>query len=404
MEIKTEYKNNGSWSSSSVKKLKIIESNLSNFIYKKYSSNKPIDASSLTSEEQKEYLDKFKLLAENNPNIEIRIQGKNEDYFSHLSDSDLLDGDAYRLLPKDFNGRYKNNSMLMSRLTINVKKEHYFSLAEALVYLYERDPHNKIMQSKIMGPKKLGNLTDQAVIYFPNANLQDAIEIANELKELLPEDAFVEHVPIGMHRIDKGISYSETLKNQSSSHGEVRAEIMAKAVSESLLTGTPVEECLDHQLSIYGYSVENPALISQSVREASHDISLAGSNHGVEVLPSKDINIFKQDPINFSQQYILNAKELNTILQLPSEGKVIFNKKIGHGYFIEYVDDSYRNDDFNSIDCYFLESKMRSKDSKQVEYVDIPKKNSEIQFLFTGQLRGGSIIVTELNSETYRVY
>lgn len=404
MEIKTEYKNNGSWSSSSVKKLKIIESNLSNFIYKKYSSNKPIDASGLTIEEQKEYLDKFKLLAENNSNIEIRIQGKNEDYFSHLSDSDLLDGDAYRLLPKDFNGRYNNNSILMSRLTINVKKEHYFSLAEALVYLYERDPHNKIMQSKIMGPKKLGNLTDQAVIYFPNASLQDAIEIANELKELLPEDAFVEHVPIGMHRIDKGISYSETLKNQSSSHGEVRAEIMAKAVSESLLTGKPVEECLDHQLSIYGYSVENPALISQSVREASHDISLAGSSNRVDVLPSKDIDIFKQDPISFSQQYILNAKELNKILQLPSEGKVIFNKKIGHGYFIEYVDDSYRNDDFNSIDCYFLESKMRSKDSKQVEYVDIPKKNSEIQFLFTGQLRGGSIIVTELNSETYRVY
>ncbi|WP_265511566.1 T3SS effector HopA1 family protein, partial [Providencia rustigianii] len=182
------------------------------------------------------------------------------------------------------------------------------------------------MQSKIMGPKNLGKLTDQAVIYFSNANLQDAIEVSQQLRELMPEDAFLEHVPIGMYRVDKGISYSETLKGQSSSHGEARAEIIAKAVTESLLTEKPVDKCLEAQLRIYGYDVEHPALLAQSVREAYIDTSLAGGGHPSERLPSKNIEIFKQDPVSFSQQYIINTKELNAILQAPNEGKVIFTK------------------------------------------------------------------------------
>ncbi|HHR5880205.1 TPA: TcdA/TcdB pore-forming domain-containing protein [Providencia alcalifaciens] len=403
-EIKRKYKKNGAWNESLINQKNFLEEKITDIAYTDYSRTPPPGIEGLNPEEQKKFLDDFKLLLSKNEDIEIRVQGQHENYFQLLTDDALIDGTAYRILPKDFKQRYDDKSMLMSRLTINVKKEYFISLAQALMQIYEHDPEKKIMQSKIMGPKRLGVLTDQAVIYLSGANLQDAIKIGQQLKALLPEDALIEHVPIGMYYIDKGISYSETLKGQSSSHGESRSEIVAKAVTESLLTDKPIDLCFEHQLRIHGYDVQYPALVSQSVREAYVDMSLTGGSNTPESVPSKDIEIFKRDPRSFAYQYRINTQALNAILQISFEGKVIFTKGLNYDYFIEFVDDSYDVNSINSIDCYFLDSRTRNKESKQVEYVDIPINNPEKKYLFTGLLRGGSVVVTELNSETYRVY
>ncbi|WP_308377304.1 hypothetical protein, partial [Serratia marcescens] len=49
----------------------------------------------------------------------------------------------------------------------------------------------------------------------------------------------------------------------------------------------------------------------------------------------------------------------------PNEGKVIFTKGNSNNYVVEFIDDSYGEDQPSSIESYFLESKIRNKESKQ---------------------------------------
>ncbi|UBX49510.1 prevent-host-death family protein [Providencia alcalifaciens] len=403
-KIKLDYQRNGAWNESLSNRKVALEEKITDITYINYSHTIPSGIEGLNIIEQKQFLADFKKDFLEHKNIEVKVQGKNDNNFSSLNDDELLDGAAYRILPKNYRERYNSRSMLMSRLTVNVKKEYFSDLAKALMQLYENDPHGKVMQSKIMGPKKLGRITDQAVIYFSEANLQSATEISQQLKALLPEDAMIEHVPMGMYRIEKGFSYSETLEGQSSSHGESRSEMISKGIVLSLISDKPLEQSLSKVLRVQGYDVEQPALLSQSVKETYFDISITGRGTNSDNQPSPDIDKFKQNPIEFARDYNINTKILNSILQIPTEGKILFSKNFGKGYQVEYVDASYRQDSRYAIDCYLLDSKARNKESKRVEYVDIPKNHPEKEFLFTGLLRGESVVVTELDHENYRVY
>lgn len=72
-------------------------------------------------------------------------------------------------------------------------------------------------------------------------------------------------------------------------------------------------------------------------------------------------------------------------------------------YSMEYVSDSDVLRDGESIESYFLGCN-RINDNNRPIYIDIPKNAKEIKFLFTGTLSGHSIIVTDLDSDSYRVY
>ncbi|MEX9947432.1 TcdA/TcdB pore-forming domain-containing protein [Providencia alcalifaciens] len=402
--IKLGYQQNGAWNEPLSNLKAALEEKITDVTYINYSRTIPLGIEGLNIIEQKQFLADFKKHFSENTHIEVKVQGQNDNNFSLLNDDELLDGSAYRILPKNYRERYNSRSMLMSRLTVNVKKEYFSDLAKALMQLYEHDPHKKVMQTKIMGPKKLGRITDQAVIYFSEANLQSATEISQQLKALLPEDAMIEHVPMGMYRVDKGFSYSETLEGQSSSHGESRSEMISKGIVSSLISDEPLEQSLSKELRIQGYDVEQPALLSQSVKETYFDISITGGGTNSDNQPSIDIEKFKQNPVEFARDYNINTKILNSILQIPTEGRILFSKNFGKGYQVEYVDASYGQDQRYAIDCYLLDSKARNKESKRVEYVDIPKNHPEKAFLFTGLLRGESVVVIELDHENYRVY
>ncbi|MTB66583.1 prevent-host-death family protein [Providencia sp. wls1943] len=402
--IKLGYQQNGAWNESLSNLKAALEEKITDVTYINYSRTIPSGIEGLNIIEQKQFLADFKKHFSENTHIEVKVQGQNDNNFSLLNDDELLDGSAYRVLPKNYRERYNSRSMLMSRLTVNVKKEYFSDLAKALMQLYENDPHKKVMQAKIMGPKKLGRITDQAVIYFSEANLQSATEISQQLKALLPEDAMIEHVPMGMYRVDKGFSYSETLEGQSSSHGESRSEMISKGIVSSLISDKPLEQSLSKELRIQGYDVEQPALLSQSVKETYFDISITGGGTNSDNQPSIDIEKFKQNPVEFARDYNINTKILNSILQIPTEGKILFSKNFGKGYQVEYVDASDEQNQRYIIDCYLLDSKVRNKESKRVEYVDIPKNHPEKAFLFTGLLRGESVVVIELDHENYRVY
>lgn len=404
-EIKEEYKINGYWSVDLINKRKELEERIADIAYFNYSQSSPDGAESLNTEEQRKFLADFKKLLPKYPSIKIKIQGKNEEDIYKLTDKEILDGDAYRILPNDYRARANHQSMLMSRLTINVKKEYYVDLANALMSLYEKDPDKKIMQSKIMGAKELGVLTDQSVIYFSRADLEYAIDVCQKIKLQLPEGAMIEHVPMGMHRIDKGFSYSETLEGQSSSHGESRSVMISTAIFNSLFHEKPLDDYLTKELIINGYDTDNPALLSGKIKIQNNidDESLPGTSS--KIASNQDSNIFKSNPVGFARQYAINTDNLKDINAYYSPDiSFILIKTSPSEYNIEYADNSYNSLQLDNVIGYFLRRKKDIKSTKFVDYIDIPKSNPKSLFLFTGSLNGDSLIVSDLNEGTYRVY
>ncbi|MGG4664037.1 TcdA/TcdB pore-forming domain-containing protein [Providencia vermicola] len=407
-EVKVGYKNNNSkWNDTLRKKRKYIEEKITDIIYQLYSNDIPPKSSRLNLEERKLFLGEFTALlnSEVRDKVSIRVQGQNEEPFFKLSSEQQLNASAYRILPKDYRQRYLNSSNLMARLTVNVNKQNYANLAEALTKLYDNDPQKNVIQSKIMGPKNLGNRTDQAVIYLAEANSVSAKEVSQQLKSLLPPDALIEHTPVGMKRLMTGISYSETVEGQSSSHGESRAVIMAKAVTESLLTGERLKNILPRTLQRFGYDPKDPAIISQTIKDRFLKTGLNSLNLELSTAdPSRDIQQFELNPEQFCYSYKVNADYLNDVDEIPADGKVVFYRNEKAEYEIKYVDDTYHSNPAYALESYFLDTNSKDSGKDFSNYIDIEKTSPKNKFLFLSKVNKGSIIVTELDSEKYRVY
>ncbi|WP_353242002.1 TcdA/TcdB pore-forming domain-containing protein [Providencia sp.] len=407
-EVKVGYKNNNfNWNSTLRAKKKYIEDKITDIIYHLYSNDTPSEVSRLNIEERKLFLEKFKLLLNSDvrKKINIKVQGQNEESFFKLNQEKLLSASAYRILPKDYRQRYLGSSKLMARLTVNVNKQNYDNLAAALINLYDNDPQKRVTQAKIMGPRKLGNRTDQAVIYLSEASVESAKEVGQQLKLLLPSDALIEHTPTGMKRLTTGISYSETVEGQSSSHGESRALMMAKATTESLLTGEKLKNTLPRTLQRFGYDPKDPALISQTIKDKFLKIGLSDPSLEVSIIqPSRDIQQFVLNPEQFCYAYKINASYLNDIKEIPESGKIVFYRNEGSEYEIKYVDETYHPDLSYSLNSYFLDTSSKESDKGFSNYIDIKKTAPDYDFLFLSEVKKGSVIVTELNAEKYRVY
>jgi hypothetical protein len=65
---------------------------------------------------------------------------------------------------------------------------------------------------------------------------------------------------------------------------------------------------------------------------------------------------------------------------------------------------SAQNPSQYSQQAYFLQYKQLSEQGNTAAFVDIPKNPGNVQFLFTGELTGCALIVTEGDNNTYRVY
>ncbi|WP_375084095.1 TcdA/TcdB pore-forming domain-containing protein [Providencia sp. SKLX074055] len=407
-EIKIGYKNNSfNWDSTLIEKKKYIEDKITDIIYQLYNNDIPTESSRLNLEERNLFLDEFKTLlnSEVRDKVSIRAQGQNEESFFKLSSEQQLNASAYRILPKDYRQRYLSRSKLMARLTVNVNKKNYIDLANALIKLYDNDPQKNVFQSKIMGPRKLGNRTNQAVIYLAEASSVSAKEVSQQLKSLLPPNALIEHTPVGMKRLMTGISYSETVEGQSSSYGELRAVIMAKAVTESLLTGERLINTLPRTLQRFGYDPKDPALISQTIKDRFLKTGLNGSNLELgTAAPSRDIQQFVLNPEQFCYSYKVNAGYLNDIDEIPVSGKVVFYRNEKSEYEIKYVDDTYHSNPAYALESYFLDTNSKGADKDFSNYIDIEKTSPENKFLFLSKVNKGSVVVTELDSEKYRVF
>ncbi|MDX7990831.1 TcdA/TcdB pore-forming domain-containing protein [Xenorhabdus littoralis] len=397
------------WTSELISKQKKLEQALEKDAYMRYSNDRPEGISGLNEGEQQSFVNYIKALSARTTTVDILVQGSEKMALSSQTEAVLGTADAFRVLPKDFKQRHSTRSRIGARLTINVDKTHFNSLASALTKLFNDDNRGWLEQAKIMGPKNLGRRTDQAVIYLSSAGVEHAHAIGRKLSELLPETAFVKHTPIGMYHVSKGISYSETVEGESSSHGQSRARLIAAAGTESFLTDTPIEKTLTRTLQKRGYDVSNPALLAQAVRDRELKGGLVPMGGGTESREgSADIRRFATDPGLFAESNTLSAEILVREGRLPAEGRAQLVKVKTGLYEVEYTGLGTNNtaggSANNSVPAYFLGYNGANQANTLPAYVDIPKQAAPGSFLFTGSLSGCSIVVTNLDDKTYRVY
>lgn len=122
---------------------------------------------------------------------------------------------------------------------------------------------------------------------------------------------------------------------------------------------------------------------------------------------SADIQQFAINPELFAKSNTISAETLVRAGRLPAEGNAKLVKVKSGLYEIEYADRSpneIAGSDANSVPAYFLGYNGANQANALPAYVDIPKHTIPGSFLFTGSLSGCSLVVTDLDADTYRVY
>ncbi|MDV5226852.1 TcdA/TcdB pore-forming domain-containing protein [Providencia rettgeri] len=404
-EIKLGYiSNNHHWTS----ELNIKKNRLKELIEEKvfyyYRIDLPDNTQRINEREKQSLIEYLKSLQNTTNGLSIYAKGHEDNNILSFIDSELLNTEEFYFRKSNFIQKNKNRTGIKAQLTIDVDKTHFQLLTQALAKIISDSPPDWLEQAKIIGTDQLGRLTDQAVIYLSEASLEHAQEIRRRLKTLLPPSAFIEHTSVGMQRLDLGISYSEMPYDITTSHGQTRANIIATALTESLITDKQLDKVLPRVLQEQGYDVNNPSLMAQALNERRLHRENSTENFLQNNVASYDILQFLSDPLMFTQNNTINSKHLNQIERLPAGGRVIFSKNTLNNYSIEFVLTHSSRNIALSIYSYFLEKPDSVQSNKVPRYVDIPKYTAEDSFLFTGILSGSSIIVTELNDKTYRVY
>ncbi|MBV7576701.1 cytotoxin [Pseudomonas sp. PDM32] len=147
-----------------------------------------------------------------------------------------------------------------------------------------------------------------------------------------------------------------------------------------------------------------PALMGQAAKDLWLKTRLASLQfrHG-----SADIQQFVADPVEFVKTHTLSAEVLVKMGPLPTRGNVQLVKVAPNQYELEYTEynaKEFASSSVDSVPAYFLGYNGPGQANAMPAYVDIPKHAAAASFLFTGTLSGGSLVVTSLDADTYRVY
>ncbi|WP_422420424.1 TcdA/TcdB pore-forming domain-containing protein [Pseudomonas sp. GZD-222] len=151
-----------------------------------------------------------------------------------------------------------------------------------------------------------------------------------------------------------------------------------------------------------------PALLGQAAKdlELKTGMALEGEGYGARQ-GSADIQQFAADPEQFAKTHVLSGEALIKSGRLPAQGFAKLVKVAADLYEIEYAEPVAEGKSASHADrvaAYFLGYNGPNQASKSPAYVDIPKHAAPGSFLFTATLSGGSLIVTSLDANTYRVY
>ncbi|WP_336844765.1 TcdA/TcdB pore-forming domain-containing protein [Providencia rettgeri] len=147
---------------------------------------------------------------------------------------------------------------------------------------------------------------------------------------------------------------------------------------------------------------------SQFIEQAINDAKLKlGTVSGVRVknrVASADIKSFKSHPSIFMMENAISVDSFIRTDVQTSKGDVQFVKVGSYSYELEIVINTAEKEPSMMIESYLLGYNGNDQKNKSPAFIDIPKHPSKAKFLFTHTLSGSSVIVTELNETTYRVY
>ncbi|WP_245986802.1 T3SS effector HopA1 family protein, partial [Vibrio pectenicida] len=167
--------------------------------YDAYSSDKPKVLQPLTQQESENV---YRLLIEKNLSSEkfrINVQGFNESSIANVRKNDFIRyATSARFIPETFYTEPEVDPLFTSRLTLNFSKQYLPQIIAAFSKLYSGDVADVVRQAKILAPEKFGSLTDQAVVYLNGANIDNAQRVVAFLAQHVPEQAWIEHTPLGM--------------------------------------------------------------------------------------------------------------------------------------------------------------------------------------------------------------
>ncbi|WP_350303958.1 insecticidal toxin MCF [Photorhabdus viridis] len=150
----------------------------------------------------------------------------------------------------------------------------------------------------------------------------------------------------------------------------------------------------------------SPALLGQAVKDLKLKAGLASVSDGFKSRQgSADIHQFAIDPALFAKTHTLSAEVLVKSGHLPAKGHAQLVKVAPNLYELEYTEKNANHiSSATSVPAYFLGYSGPNQANSSPAYVDIPKKTAPGSFLFTGTLSGSSLVVTNLDADTYRVY
>lgn len=149
------------------------------------------------------------------------------------NESRALSSFAYRFSPDPH--REHEPSGKSGRLTINMDPKHSKEVASKLGQVLDDTESNPTLRAmKMMGPARLGQRVDDAVMYLKGHNPEAARQTAKHVTEALSgtKGALIDHTPPGMEHVATGISYAETKPGDSTSHGTARRKILAQAINQ----------------------------------------------------------------------------------------------------------------------------------------------------------------------------
>ncbi|OWO78865.1 cytotoxin [Photorhabdus luminescens] len=147
------------------------------------------------------------------------------------------------------------------------------------------------------------------------------------------------------------------------------------------------------------------ALLGQAVKDLELKGGLVSVDDRFEPRQgSADIHQFVADPTQFAKTHTISAEALVKSGRLPAEGNVQLVKVTPNLYELEYTERNTNDISTNHELAYFLGYNGSDQANAVPAYVDIPKRAVLGNFLFTGTLSGGSLVVTSLDANTYRVY
>lgn len=341
-------------------------------------------------------------------NLKIRVAKYPQRSFFAVHPYQALAAPRIHVLPADFDERRRRRQNQYAQVIMNIKKEHLNSLIKFSPQLFLQHAMPWVEQIIFSGTDCVGLGQGDVVMVLSEANISYAQQLKDYLTRCLGKDIFVDVTPLRTYQLAPGVAYAEIrsekempLNTPPFSVKNIAArdeEDIACVVSKALLTGESLEDVLlnpEYWASDEKTITKNDVLLGASLKKAL-------SHCEDDRAASAAIQQFLTSPDQFITTNSVTTEALldEDISYRPARRFAKFVEIASNQYEIVSVNRMEKN----TIDAYFLDFKGIKKTDIVQAWIDIPKEATGPCFLFTAPLKGASLIVTDLNATTYRVY